>query len=187
MRGLLEYFGWGRTPDRPAEGPAAVEAIRRITEALEQMDREKARYIAAYAYLLARVAHADLDVSEAQTRAMQERVEALGGLPAEQAGLVVEIAKAQNALFGGAEGFAITQEFNRIATREQKVALLECLFAVSSAGETISTVEDNEIRGISRELRLDHEDFIRARSLFREHLGVLKKRPGAKAPEDAEV
>jgi uncharacterized tellurite resistance protein B-like protein len=53
--------------------------------------------------------------------------------------------------------------------------LLNCLFSVSSSDRSISTVEDNEIRMISQELRLDHSDFIAARSAFREHLEVLKR------------
>jgi uncharacterized tellurite resistance protein B-like protein len=80
-------------------------------------------------------------------------------------------------LFGGTENFVVAQEFNRVATRAQKLALLNCLFAVSSSDRSISTVEDNEVRKISRELRLDHSDFIAARSAYKEHLEVLRKRP----------
>jgi uncharacterized tellurite resistance protein B-like protein len=64
-----------------------------------------------------------------------------------------------------------------LASRAQKLALLSCLFAVSSSDRSISTIEDNEIRKISRELRLDHSDFITARAAYKEHLEVLKKRP----------
>jgi uncharacterized tellurite resistance protein B-like protein len=69
----------------------------------------------------------------------------------------------------------VTKEFSRIATREQKVALLNCLYAVSSSDQSISAAEDNEIRRITQELRLDHEDFIAARSAYRDYLRVLKK------------
>jgi uncharacterized tellurite resistance protein B-like protein len=71
----------------------------------------------------------------------------------------------------------VTREFNRIATHEQKLALLECLFAVSAADESISTVEDNEVRQIADELRIEHPEFIAARSAFRDYLAVLKKTP----------
>ena len=99
------------------------------------------------------------------------------GLPEEQAILVVQMAKTQSRMFGGTENFLVTREFSRLATREQKVALLDCLFAVSAADQTISTVEDNEIRQIASELRLDHADFIATRSRYREHLAVFKKPP----------
>ena len=125
-----------------------------------------------------RVAHADMEISDEETREMERLVEDMGGLPEEQAILVIQLAKTQNVLFGSTENFVVTKEFNRIASRDQKVALLSCLFAVSSADQSISTAEDNEIRRISQELRLDHRDFIAARSAYIHHLEVLKRPAG---------
>ena len=42
---------------------------------------------------------------------------------------------------------------------------------------SIWSIEDNEIRRVSREVGLDHRDFIAARSNYKEHLEVLKTRP----------
>jgi uncharacterized tellurite resistance protein B-like protein len=82
-------------------------------------------------------------------------------------------------LLGGTENFLVTREFDRIATREQKLALVDCLFAVAAAEDGISTVEDNEIRQIVEELHLDHPDFIAVRSKWKDHLAVLKNLPPA--------
>jgi len=175
--GLLDFLGLGGAPKAEARDSGSAETIHKIAASLEEMDREEARYIACFAYLLGRVAHADLSISEAETREMEHIVERRAGLSADQAALVIQIAKTQNTLFGGTENYVIASEFNKTANRAQKVALLNCLFAVSSSDQSISTVEDNEIRKISQELRLDHSDFIAARSAFREHMEVLK-RPG---------
>ena len=78
----------------------------------------------------------------------------LGHLPEDQAILVVQIAKSQNQLFGGTENFLVTREFRDMASREQRLELLDCLFAVSAADDSISTVEENQIRQISSELGL---------------------------------
>jgi uncharacterized tellurite resistance protein B-like protein len=153
---------------------AETETVRKIVNALDGMEPQRARYIAAFAYLLSRVAHADLDISPEETRVMERIVMDRGGLPEEQAILVVQMAKTQNRLFGGTENFLVTQEFNEIATREQKLALLHCLYAVSAADESISTREDNEIRNISKELLLSHQDFIDVRLEYRDYLSVLK-------------
>jgi uncharacterized tellurite resistance protein B-like protein len=174
--GLLELFGIKGKPEETVSSSAS-ETVRQITERLDKMDPERAKYIAAFAYLLGRVANADLSISEHETREMERIVQNIAGLPEEQAILVIQIAKSQHALFGGTENFVVAQEFNRVATRAQKLALLNCLFAVSSSDRSISTVEDNEVRKISRELRLDHSDFIAARSAYKEHLEVLRKRP----------
>ena len=161
--------------DREKYASPETETVRKIVAALDRLELERARYIAAFAYLLSRVAHADLHISPEETREMEGIVVERGGLPEEQAVLVVQMAKTQSLLFGGTENFLVTREFHKIASREQQIALLHCLYAVSSADKSISTVEDHEIRKISRELKLSHQDFIAVRLAYREHLAVLKK------------
>lgn len=151
-----------------------TDTVRKIVNALDGMDPAQARYVAAFAYLLSRVAFADRDISAVETSAMEHIIMERSGLPEEQAILVVQMAKTQNKLFGGTENFLVTQEFNEIATREQKLALLHCLFSVSAADKSISTLEDNEIRNISKELLLSHDDFIDVRLEYRDYLSVLK-------------
>jgi len=80
--------------------------------------------------------------------------------------MVVQMAKTQSVLFGGVENFLVTREFEKIATREQKIALLHCLFAVSAADQSISSAEDTTIRTIANELNLDHADFIAVKSAY---------------------
>ena len=174
---ILRFLGLQKETDTSSDSSRATETVRRITKALDEMAPDQARYIAAFAYILGRVAHADLDISEEETREMERIVTEGGGLAEEQSVIVVQIAKTQNVLFGHTENFLVTREFNKLATREQKMALLECLFAVSSTDQDVSTEEDREIRQITSELKLDHSDFISVRSSYREHLSFLKK-PG---------
>ena len=169
---LLDLFRSAPKPKPRDHG--ASDTLRKISRAMEELSPDRAKFIAAFAFILGRVANADLDISAEEVAEMERIVERVGGLPEEQAVLVVQIAKAQHMLFGSTENFVVTQEFNRIANKIQKRALLHCLFAVSSSDQSISVKEDNEIRAISRELRLDHSDFIAARSIYREHLNVLK-------------
>ncbi|MFN3324451.1 MAG: TerB family tellurite resistance protein [Bryobacteraceae bacterium] len=153
-----------------------TEAVRRITEALGEMEPERANYVAAFAYILSRVAHADLKVTEAETREMERIVQELGGLTPEQARIAVSIAKVRSKDHGATENFLVTKEFDRMATREQKLALLHCLFAVSASEESISTIEENEIRQIATELSLEHREFIAVRYSFRDRIAVLQQR-----------
>jgi len=98
----------------------------------------------------------------------------LSNLPDEQAVLVVQIAKTQATLFGGTENFLVTQEFKEMTNLEQRLSLLDCLFAVAAADKVISTVEEREIRLINDELQLTHDQFISARFKFRQYLAVLQ-------------
>jgi uncharacterized tellurite resistance protein B-like protein len=155
-----------------------VEAVRRIARELEAMEPERARYLAAFAYLLSRVANADLSVSEEETLKMERIVQALGHMPPDQAALVVEIAKGQNRLFGGTENFLVTREMREVATREQCLELLDCLFAVSAADESISGAEESQIRQIASELGFTHAEMVQARSAYNDKREILKGLPG---------
>jgi uncharacterized tellurite resistance protein B-like protein len=155
-----------------------TDTVRRIVASLERLEPERARYIAAFAYILARVALADRVISSEETRAMEDLAGRYGGLAEEQAILVVQIAKSQTQIFGGTEDFLVTREFDQIATHEQKIALLDCLFAVSAAANGIDTVEDNEIRRIAMELKIPHDEYIRVRVAHRGELNVLREPPG---------
>ena len=186
----LEKKTLERTGPEESSSPASpeTETVRKIVDALDHMEPERARYVAAFSYLLSRVARADMQISQEETHAMERIVIERGGLPEEQAILVVQMAKSQSLLFGGTENFLVSREFEKIAAREQKIALLHCLYAVSCADKSVSTAEDHEIRNISRELKLSHKDFIGIRLAYRDHLAVLKKpaprHPSRSSPTD---
>jgi uncharacterized tellurite resistance protein B-like protein len=161
-------------PDGKASALSEAETIRKITEALNRLDPARAKYIAAFAYLLSRAARADLVVSPEETAMMERIVMERGRLPEEQAVVVIQMAKTQNALFGGTENYLVSREFNAMASHEEKMTLLDCLYAVAAADGSISTIEDNEISQIADELRIEHRDFIAIRSKYRNDLAVLK-------------
>jgi uncharacterized tellurite resistance protein B-like protein len=167
---LFRFLGLERAVDAGNE----TATVRRIVEALERQDPETARYIARFAYVLGRVAQADHEVSAEETRVMERIVMERSGLPEEQAILVVQIAKSQTILFGATEDYLVTREFARTATRDQKLALLDCCFAVSAADRDVSAEEEAAVRQIAGELGLEHADFIAARSAYRDYLAVLK-------------
>jgi len=176
---IWEFLGLKKTEPvarpRPKASTAETETVRKIVAQLDQMEPDRAKYIAAFSYILSRVAHADLNISPEEVAAMERIVMEHGGLPEEQAVLVVQMAKTQSTIFGGTENFLVTREFNRIATREQKLGLMDCLFAVSSADLSVSTKEEAEIKTIASELKLDHSDYIAVRLRYKEFLAVLKK------------
>lgn len=184
---IWEYLGFGKRHAGAGAHPGRValpetDTVRKIVNTLNDMEPDRARYIAAFAYLLSRVAHADRVTSPEETREMERIVSERGGLSPDQAALIVEIAKSQNALFGGTENFLVGREFDRIATHEQKINLLHCLYAVCAADKSISTTEDHEIRSIARELKLSHPEYIDVRLAYREYLSVLKKTPPTQKP-----
>jgi len=172
---ILKFLGIGSTAGAPAAGDRDTQAVRKIIDELDHLPDERARFVASFAFILSRVAHADMEISTEETSAMERIVVEHGALPEEQALIVVQMAKTQSILFGGTDNYVVTREFNRLADRDQKLALLDCLFAVSAADRMISTAEDNVIRQIADELKLDHPEFISVRARYRDNLAVLKK------------
>ena len=174
MRSILSFFGLS------AETPAgqAGDTIRRIAGELDRLDPERARYIASFAFVLSRVANADDEVSGDEVAAMERLVMERGGLPDAQAALVVQMAKSQQILFGGTDDFLVTRELAREASYEQKLQLVDCLFAVASADRRIRTSEAEEIGRIARELRVEPSDLSRIRNQYRDFLASRQELDG---------
>jgi len=171
---------WDYITRRDATAPAAssasdTESIRRIIRSLDQLEPARARHVAAFAFVLARVARADLVITDEETAAMEMMIVEQTGLPEEQAVLVVGIARHQNLLFGGTDNFLVTRELKSSATTEEKHSLLRCLFAVSAADDSISTEEEGIITQIAAELGIDREEMVRVRSEFRDKRAVFRR------------
>ena len=173
---LRRFLGLGnRANDRAADELASV---RKIVDALDSMDPAAARFLARFAYVLGRVARADMAVSPDETREMERIVRERSGLSDSQAVIAVQIAKSQNALFGGTDDYLVTREFASAATHDQKLALLDCCFAVSAADRDIGGEEEAELRRVANELGLTSGDLGAARASYREYLAVLKRPAG---------
>ncbi len=135
----------------------------RIVRELDKLDVRRARHLAAFAYVLSRVANADLDISDVETARMVELVRRVGQLPEAQATLVVEIAKSQNRLFGGTEDYLVTREFSAIASDAERRELIECLFAVSAADDHVSAEEEAQIWQIASALGFSRAEYVEVR------------------------
>jgi len=155
-------------------GSPETDTVRKIVNELDDLEPQRARYIACFAYLLSRVAHADLDISDEETEAMEQIVLERGNLPEAHAIIVVQMAKSRAVMFGATEDFLVAREFNEVADKEQKLALLDCLFAISASHEGISSIEDAEIGKIANELKLSRNEVASLRSAYQDHLNVLK-------------
>lgn len=169
---ILEWLGLAGAPEDEPSPDADI--IRHIVGELEALPEDRARHLAAFAWVLGRAAHADSHVSDDETRKMEDIVRVLGHLPEAQAVLVVEMAKHQVRLFGGTQNYVVTRQFRELSTPAQRMELLECVFAVSAADDSITVAEEGEARKISSELGIDHAEFVRARADYVEHLEALK-------------
>ncbi len=169
MKSIRSWLG---LETRDTQEPAP---LRETLDALDNLEPDRARYLAAFAYLLGRVAQADSEVSVEETRAMEALVQEHGRLSTDQAMVVVQLAKTSNRLFGGTANFLIAREFAGLATYEQKLSLMRCLFAVSSTDDAISTTEEGELHRIARELLIEPSDLLALRLAHQRQLPGMRK------------
>ena len=86
-----------------------------------------------------------------------------GGLTADQATVVIGLAKTSNMFFGGTADYQVALEFGDAATYDEKMSLGRCLFAVASSDRQISMAEEAEIHRILNQLRILPEDLTKLR------------------------
>lgn len=175
MRSLRRLLGIGSDV---AGEVRDTETVRRIAAELDALPVAEARYLAAFAYVLARVARADLEISPEETEQMTRLVREWSTLGEAQALLVVQLAKTQAVALGGTENYLVTRQFKELSDRAQRVDLLRCMFAVAAADRNISSIENAEITAIAIELDFTDAEIASIRAGYREQLAVLKDRPG---------
>ena len=132
---MLKFLGLGGTTGKADQGD--TDTVRRIVAELDRLEPDRpATSRPSCTSSAGRDRHRE--ISDAETQAMERIVTDRGALPEAQSVMVVQIAKRQNRLFGGTEDFLVAREFGRMASYEQKLALLECLFIVSAIRPTIT-------------------------------------------------
>lgn len=168
---LWKWLGLTRDPGGPE-----FDSLEEIEAALAGLDPARRRYVACFAYILTRSARADHQVTHGEGREMERLLAGHTGISPEHAAQAVTLAGVQARRSGGTDDFVITREFDRVASHAQKLALVDALFAVSGADASIVTIEDNEIRRIANELKIEHAEYIGIRSRHLRNLEALRTR-----------
>lgn len=161
--------------DRPfPTDPSDTETVRRIAGQLDALPVDRARYLAAFAYILTRAAAADMDISQAESAAIERLVAEHGGLPDAQAVLVTQIARNQSLLYSGTEDYLVTRQFRELASMDDRLALLRCCYLVGAADDTITSEESAILQQIAKELDLDRDAINVIRNEFAPKLAAIQ-------------
>jgi uncharacterized tellurite resistance protein B-like protein len=166
---LLKRLGMGRSDPPPQNRLMAA-----VREHLDALPAERAEFVTAFAGLLVRVAHADLEVSEAERAALHDVIAAHAGLAPAESQAVADVVVHQATVLGGINYASLTRTVNELGTETDKEHVIDCLYAIATADDTISVIEDEEIRQVARALLLTHAQFIAVRSRYKERLEVIQ-------------
>lgn len=159
---------------RPPVPDSDTETIRRIASQLGELPMERRRFIAGFAYVLGRAAHADLSITDEEVAFIERTMMEVGGLPEAQAVLVVEIARAQAELHGATEDYLVTREFAASTSREDRERLLRFAFTVTAADDTITAEESAELNEIGKELGFTAAEVDAVRVEFADQLSAIQ-------------
>lgn len=162
-------------PPPPSDGAGDTATVRRIVAKLEAMPPEKARFLAAAAYTLARAANADLDISDEETAAIERELQGHESIDEATSVLVTEMAKLQAKTVGGTEDFVVTREFKALADHDQRLVVLRACFAVMAANGSISAEETATVNEIAAELDIDQAELNAIRADFHEQLSSVQQ------------
>ena len=169
------------TPDLPVQPdaplppsvPGDTQSVRVISAQLEKLPPARARYVAAFAYLLGRAAHATGSISDQERGAMLAIADA-GGLEADQAPLIIDMAATLAGEFGSTEDYLVTREFKAISTMEERERLLRCVFLVMAADDEIDATESWLANRLAEELDVERPDLNAIRGEFYEQLSSVR-------------
>ena len=161
------------TAPLPPSVPGDTQSVRVISAQLEKLPPARARYVAAFAYLLGRAAHATGHMSDREREAMLAIADA-GGLESDQAPLIVDMAATLAGEFGSTEDYLVTREFKAISTMEERERLLRCVFLVMAADDEIDATESWLANRLAEELDVERPDLNTIRDEFHEKLSGVR-------------
>jgi uncharacterized tellurite resistance protein B-like protein len=126
----------------------------------ESPQREQAKNLAVAA-LLVEVLRADYDVSGPERRQVLESIRGVLGLDAGQCETLLELAEQR--VDEAHDLHQFTTEVNRAFSADEKLGLVEQLWRVAQADQTVHKYEEHLIRRISDLLHVPHRQFIAAK------------------------
>jgi uncharacterized tellurite resistance protein B-like protein len=149
-------------------------SVKSIAAQLTELPPARARYIAAFAYVMGRAANATGSVSDDE-RAVMLALAETGGLDPEHAPLIVDLAATLSGEFGATEDFLVAREFKAISTMEEREQLLRCCFLVMAADDEIDATESWLANRLAEELDVVRPDLNAIRAEFHEQLSGVKE------------
>jgi uncharacterized tellurite resistance protein B-like protein len=167
---LLRFLGIGVSTERRDD----PESLLEIEARLEVLPAEEARFISAFAYLLARIAGVDLRTESVERDVIAQRLEDFAEIDTALSVLLTETAIHAASSYSATDDHLVARAFRDMSGRAERLKLLRCLFAVAAADDSITTKEDNEIFEIAEAIGVDHSDVIGLRSNYKELLASMK-------------
>ncbi len=166
MRNFLQrtIFKHARDPDPDMEKYFKRRVLKKIelqsthSKISTDLPEEQLYFICLVGTLMATVAHADDHFDRAEKKALQRCLSEQFSLKEKEQALLFEVVEEQARQ--GFDFYEVVAELNRVSSYNDRVHLMECLFEVAIADGEMAHEEVEEIRRITKALRIPHKTFI---------------------------
>ena len=150
-----------------------TDSVKVLAAQLDELPPARARYVAAFAYVLGRAANATGAMSDVErarcprSRSRRPRPRARAAHRRHRGILAGE--------FGATEDFLVAREFKAISTMEEREQLLRCCFLVMAADDEIDATESWLANRLAEELDVERPDLNAIRDEFHEQLSSVRE------------
>jgi uncharacterized tellurite resistance protein B-like protein len=170
IRSVLEVLGLAGAEPPPPEH----EFLRRVHRELEKLGPDRVEYLAAFAGQLARVALSDAILSVEEEASIAQFLRDRAHLEEADVRLVLDLIRHEAETLCVLQHHLLNRAVNERASPEQKLDLIDCLYAVAGADGSIADVEDREIRRVAHAILVPHNELMRIRARYKDRLEVMR-------------
>jgi uncharacterized tellurite resistance protein B-like protein len=168
---VLSWFKADNTTDKLDEEQALLATVR---AALPQADQDTIRIVSASAGLLACVAFADRDYSEAEEARMHELLTTIDGIDGQAATHILATLRAHARAFSTVQSPRFCRTLRELGDRELRVHVLDLLVEVAAADEKVTHSEVTVLRQLTTALGLEQGDYNTAQEKHRSKITALR-------------
>jgi len=111
-----------------------------------------------FGVLLGAVAFTDENFSAEEKNALREVLQAHYSFSGQELGIILDVLQEQAAR--GFDFYEVVTEFNRLVSYPERMKLMDCFFEISAADGDLGYEEVEEIRRITKAMRIPHKEFI---------------------------
>jgi len=176
IRNLFEktIFEHARDPNPDMEKYFKRRVLKKIelksshSGVVSKLTEEKLYFICLVGTLMASIAHVDNRLDPEEKKALKTCLAAQFELKGKELALLFEVVEEQ-----GRKDFdfhEVLTEINRLTSYNERLQFMECLFAVATADGDLAHEETEEIRRITKAMRIPHNTFIQAKVRARKNM-----------------
>jgi uncharacterized tellurite resistance protein B-like protein len=163
---------WQKFSNSNEDKRSSLEKI--LEKEFPDFSQDRLTKLASISGLLSVVAFADLVIEESEVVAIKTSLEQWSTLDTQECDAISKIAQEHAKELIDLENHLYANSLNELLNRDEKYYLIESLFEVAASDGAISNVESEQIRSITKSLRLEANLFLAARAKYSDKLDILK-------------